>query len=367
MAGTIKAVAEAAGVSKTTVSFVMNDTHPQVDRIPEETRQRIKAIAARLGYSHNPIAASIRTGRRVWVGVMTDVLPPDWLFWEWAPFFDLSFLYGVQHELAEHSYFTLLALRKPEREAHDMDQLATAKIGGLILRAADPFAIAKCQELLESGVHVVNVFPRHRRDLHPWIVDLDNVRAGRLAAEIVVRSGSRNPAFVCITQRGFAMDDRIDGFCQAIRNELGVAPGEIDLPQTASGEVEALTARKMIESYIRNEKPDAIVALDGGCSFILNGSLDEVDVNIPADLVVVGFDLMVAENLKYRNMSTIGMSWLRAGQVAARLVVDQLENRESITPPVLLDPVFLPGDSTPPSVDHELAVEGLNSLISLPG
>lgn len=364
MAGTIKAVAQAAGVSKTTVSFVMNNTHPQVDRIPEETRERIRACAAELGYTHNPIAASLRTGKRVWIGIMTEVLPSDTKFWETAPFFEVSLLYGAQRGLAEHGYFTLLGLRKAESEVQDMDQLASAKVGGLIFRAADEQAVVKARELMLSGVHAVNVFPRRPNDLFPFTVDLDNPRAGRLAAEIGILSGARNPAYISLAISGRAMHDRVDGFIQAVREGLGVEPGVCELPQKPDGMVIGRPAYSALADFVNRNRPDAIVALDGGSSHILNSALDGIPAEIPRDLAVIGLDSFFCRNSKYQSMSSIGVSWVRAGEIAAKIIVDQVETGTTSDLPRRLPPVFLAGDTTPPGLTHELAIERLENLVS---
>ena len=361
---TIRAVAEAAGVSKTTVSFVMNNTRPQVDRIPLATRERIKACAAALGYYSNPIAASLRTGKRVWIGVMTEVLPNNPGTWAWAPFFEVSLLHGVQRKLAENGYFTLLALRDAESEVQDMDLLASAQIGGLILRAADARAVEKAGELLASGVPVVNIFPRRPTDLFPNIVDLDNVEAGRLAGELVARCGSRNPAFVTQRDDRHALLDRQHGLVETIRAEIGVDPGGCELPlKPNSPIVDNAKAFRLLNDFVSTHRPDALVALDGGTSSVLTAALDYIDVDVPGDISVIGFDSLTCGNTKYRNLSSVSVSWLRAGEVAAQIVVNRVENVEVGSLPRMLPPVFVPGDSTPPDLSHESAVANITAFV----
>lgn len=364
MAGTIRAVAEAAGVSKTTVSFVMNNTRPQVDRIPEETRERIKACAAVLGYSHNPIAASLRTGKRIWIGVMTEVVPRDRTTWVWAPFFEVSLLHGVQTKLAEHGYFTLLGMRNPANEVQDMDLLASAKIGGLILRSADTQAVAKAEELLAAGVPVVNVFPRQPADLYPCTVDVDNIAGGELAAELLAKCGSRNPAYATVRHDGHALVDRENGLVEAIKRRIGVVPGVCELPQKdGSRMIDRVSASERLTAFINANKPDAIVALDGGISIVVSSILDTLPVSIPGDLCVIGFDGFLCRNSKYNNMSSVGVSWVRAGEAAATIIMGEIENEGSGCLPKLLSPVYVPGDSTPPGLTHERAVMDLSSLV----
>ncbi len=346
----------------------MNNTRPQVDRIPLATRERIKACAAALGYYSNPIAASLRTGKRVWIGVMTEVLPNDPATWAWAPFFEVSLLLGVQRKLAENGYFTLLALRDAESEVQDMDILASAQIGGLILRAADARAVGKAEEIVERGVPVVNIFPRRVNDLHPNIVDLDNFEAGRLAGELVAGCGSRNPAFVTVRDDRRAMMDRERGLVETIRGELGVDPEVCELPlKPNSRMVDDVRAHQLLAELISKHRPDVLVALDGGTSSVLTEALDEIEVYVPRDMAVIGFDSLTRGNSKYRNLSSVSVSWLRAGEVAAQIVVDKVENVEPGPLPRMLPPVFVPGDSTPRDLSHKSAVTSLATFISPQG
>ena len=66
----IKDVAHRAGVSPTTVSLVL--TGQTKARIPESTRERVRAVAADLGYVPNSVARSLRTKRTQTIGIVSD-------------------------------------------------------------------------------------------------------------------------------------------------------------------------------------------------------------------------------------------------------------------------------------------------------
>ncbi|MCX6049768.1 MAG: LacI family DNA-binding transcriptional regulator [Chloroflexi bacterium] len=67
---TMKAVAKQAGVSQTTVSYVINDVTSA--NIPEETRQRVRDAIKELGYHPNAAAREMRTNRSHLIGFITD-------------------------------------------------------------------------------------------------------------------------------------------------------------------------------------------------------------------------------------------------------------------------------------------------------
>ena len=355
MRKTIRDVAEAAGVAKSTVSIVMNNSRPQVDRIPVSTRDRIRACAESLGYSGSRLAAALSTGRSLWIGVITDCLPSDPARWTWAPFFDLALISGIQRKLAEHGYFTLLGLRQVQDEVRDIDQLASAEIGGLILKAAREPAVKRAERLLAEGTPVVNVFPIRQSDLAPCIVDLDNVAAGRLAAELVIGCNCRNPVY--FMREGHIMRHRAEGFVAALQEMLGVAPRVCSLPPGANDN----TTTKMIVDCLCDNRPDIAVALDAGLSMLLSTATDVLSVEVPRDLAIIGFDCMTNRTARQLRISSVGASWLHAGETAAQIIVDRIEGINDELPK-LLPPVFVPGDTTPPGLTHKSAEEFIRAL-----
>ena len=347
-------MAEAAGVSKTTVSFVINDTHPQVDAIPVETRERIRACAEALGYRRNPIAASLRTGKPLWIGVMTHVHAEAAAKSLWTCFFELSLLAGIQTRLSDYGYFTLLGSRNAADQERDVELLASAEIGGLILSGAGERAVRKAEGLIESGLPVVNVFPLRKSDLYPNTLDLDNMAAGRMAAELFIKAGARNPAYVTSQVDGHMLEDRAIGFSQTIYTQLGKSPLVCELPINMDDK----SGMEILEAFIRSARPDAVAGLDAGISILLSFVVDTFELNVPKDLMVIGFDCSFLQNPRRQRLSSVGASWVQAGEEAAQLIIGKLQDEARGPLPRLIAPIFVPADSTPPSLAEGLPEPG---------
>lgn len=348
MAATIRAVAEAAGVSITTVSFVLNNKRPQVDAIPKETRDRVRGCAAALGYRRNPAAAALRTGRSLWIGVVMQALKDESDAWMWAPY-ELSLLSGVQKTLSENGYFTVLGSKPTGDEPGGINSLISSGIGGLILRRPAQGVVEYLNDLGEDRIPTVAVFPASPADLYPYSIDMDNFRAGELAAELFLRAGRRAPMCVLNDDSRHADLDRARGFSEVAERALGTAPAVCSLRAELSdvARVSAMT------DAMRKHKPDCVMATEAGNSFLVTFAIEELGLRVPEDVAIIGFDCYSFHSAREQRVSAVGTSWWEAGELAASSVLDTIQGGSQWVAPKLLGPRFIPGDTTPVELAEE--------------
>lgn len=350
MTTTIRAVAEAAGVSTTTVSFVLNNRHPQVDAIPEETRERVRNCATTLGYRRNAAAASLRTGRSHWIGVVVQPLRDEKDAHMWAPY-ELALLSGAQNTLTRSGYFAVLGAKSPTGGTEYLDELVPSGIGGLIYRRPLRKVVLRLEELAADGIPSIAVFPKNKSDNYPYNVDMDNIRAGELAAEMLIRAGSRRPMYV-INDPTYVLHpdvDRAEGFTRMVQRELGFSPLMCELPGELGDEAKV----DFIIGYMRTHQPDGAMGAEAGSSFLTSMAAAKMGLDIPRDLSLIGFDCYFFPSTRGQRMSAIATSWWRAGQLAAEGIVDLVQNKTTWTEPIKLEPFFIPGDTTPPEISDE--------------
>src|ERR1700719_1169391 len=96
---TLKELAEHLGLSRTTISMILNDV-PEAIRFPEETRQRVVDTAKKLGYRPNYFARSLGKKRNFLIGV----LAPDF-----GNGFEATVLSGFERRLVNTGYTSLIA------------------------------------------------------------------------------------------------------------------------------------------------------------------------------------------------------------------------------------------------------------------
>ncbi len=345
---TIQAVAEAAGVSKTTVSFVLNNRHPQVRAIPKETRERIRRCAAELGYRKNPIAASLRTGKPLWIGVMMEIKEEENLNWMWSPFFEMALLGGVQKTLSEQGYFTLLGAQSSTDDHESLDSLASAGLGGLILKSPRGESLRRAQEMMDSGLPLVAVFPVHKEDLYPNTVDLDNKTAGNRVAELLMFAKRRSPMYILNEDATPSELLRCEGFKEIYEQQYGIEPACCLLPKDANENQRI----QMIADAVIKHKPDGIMATETANSFQTSYALGKTSYSVPNDVAIIGFDCFSFRSADNVRMSAMGVSWWHAGRSAAEMLLEIVHNDNKPLEPCSLEPRFIPGDTTPPILEQ---------------
>lgn len=119
-------VAELAGVSRSTVSIVLNHRTNRQIRISEETRRKVWAAAEQLGYEPNALARSLRSGQSRHIGVLV----PNLFNMHY-----LELLDGIERELSEQGYHLTLVVTnfEPKRERSCFRSLFQQRLDGLIL------------------------------------------------------------------------------------------------------------------------------------------------------------------------------------------------------------------------------------------
>ncbi|OQR59590.1 LacI family transcriptional regulator [Streptomyces maremycinicus] len=334
---TLEDVARQSGVSKSTVSRVINGEA----KVRTEVVDRVRRVISRLGYVPNQAARQLVTHRTNAVAVVA-AQPENRLFID--PFFDLL-LRGIRRELALHgAQAVLLFLEEPDDYTRVADYLGGGHVDGAILFSLRPGdrlaeivdrlglpAVFGGRPLLRDGDPV-----RHGQ-AH---VDGDNRGGARLAVRHLVSLGRRRIATVAgpYDQENSAAD-RLAGY----RDVLGDAgPPHPDLVQradyTRQGGADAMAA--LLD---RHPDLDAVfVASDLMASGALR-TLRERGRRVPEDVAVVGFDDLtsIAETTD-PPLTTVHQDTEEMGRLMARLLLareeapDELPDGPSVIVPTRL-------------------------------
>jgi LacI family transcriptional regulator len=190
---TVTDVARRAGVSQGTVSKAINDT----GQLRPETRRRVLAAAAELGFEPNAQARSLKSGRTYTVGLLTS---------DSFGRFSIPVLQGVEDALGAGSISVLLcdARGDAERERQYVRTLLSRRVDGIIVTAR------KTDARPSIGVLPVPVVYAYSQSDNPddRAVIPDDVQAGRLAAEHLVAGGRRRIAYVSGPDHSLAVQRR---------------------------------------------------------------------------------------------------------------------------------------------------------------
>ena len=317
---TLQDVADAVGVSKSTVSLVLSN-HP---RISEETRQRVLETVDELGYVYDLRAASLRTQQSFTVGlVITDIMNP----------FYAELTVGIENTLFEENYIALLGSTTDQIDNQER-LLATMRerhIDGIIMcpaRGTLPETIARFSRQLPT-VMVTRYLPGVAVDY----VGIDNEVGARRATEHLIEQGHQRIAFIGGPQNSSARQDRLQGYL-GILEKHDVQPDEalmLTSPVTRSGGYKAV--RKMIED---SPHPTAILCYNDVVAFGVMLGLRSYGLEPGTDVSVVGFDDVEEASLWNPPLTTVSAIPIQMGQHAARLLLKRIEEPDRPTQQMIL-------------------------------
>ncbi|PZT68256.1 LacI family transcriptional regulator [Streptomyces sp. SW4] len=281
-------VARLAGVSRATVSFVLNDTRHS--RVSEATRARVREAAAELGYVPHAAARSLRAGRSNLVLIPASASALGSLLSTWVD--------ELHSELERHGYTGVLhAGRYPDpvtaaRAWAELRPVAVLALDG------DGLGPGAADVLRRAGVRgVLSFAARPTQGVHT--LRFDHVRIGALAAEHLIARGRRRIGVVVPRERGLAAfaRPRLDGVRGAAS---GGAASVTELEMAYTAESAAGLAR-----HLRTAGLDAVFAYNDEYATLLMHALRREGVGVPAPVAVVGCDDLVPSALQSPPLTTV--------------------------------------------------------------
>jgi DNA-binding LacI/PurR family transcriptional regulator len=318
-------VAKLAGVSRTTVSFVLNDV-PGV-KISEETRQRVLEAARELNYYPTAAARSLASGKTHRIGLILGEGQKRLSADAFLP----TFLQGVTALVHQRGYLVVLQMAEdvPSHEAYAR-LLREQQVDGLILsgpRSDDPLLAELAGERFPLILH-------GRLDDCPLpCVDVDNKAGGYQAVTHLVGLGHRRIGFISNAPLSYSgSQDRFAGYKQALA-EYDI-PLDRELVRTAAFLPE--TGRTAMEELLAlPQRPTAVFVASDVVATGAMGAIQDAGLRIPEDMAVVGFDdIFLAAHLQ-PPLTTVRVPAYGLGWTAAQVLISLIEGDEDVSSVVL--------------------------------
>lgn len=311
-------VAAMAGVSQSTVSFVLNQNAPIGVRISEETRARVLDAIRITGYSANPVAQRLAGGRNQILGVFTY----ETTFPQGGRDFYGAFLVGIEHAAEKLGVdillFTSARVIDGKRQlSRDGWQRLGIADGCLLLGQHEDRG--ELQHLLDTNYPFVFIGKRESEGRRLPYVGADYVSATMRQVDRLVAEGHRRIGYVGPQGSDAPTLDRVDGYRKAM-SAHGLTPRFIDIHDIASA-AEDIAERRVTGVLVAPENsPDELA-----------DALGQRGLSIPADISVLLLGQPLAVARAARQWS--GFAIPREEMAARALVLlSRIVDRESAQP-----------------------------------
>jgi LacI family transcriptional regulator len=330
---TINDVARLSGVSKRTISRVINNS----PKVGEATRERIQKIIDELNYSPNPQARGLAARRSYLLGMIYD--NPDALYINDVQRGVLSVCREFGYELVVHPC---------DKAADDMINDAVkfanrSKLDGVIilppisenndlagaLGSANVNYVRLASIALDSANHVV----------------ISNERSAAAAmAEYLVKLGHRRIGYIAGPKGMKSTRERLEGFCDALE-KYGCKPSEDML---ARGDYSFESGMECTRILLANPvPPTAIFASNDEMAVGVINAAQDMGLNVPGDLSVAGFDDSILASRIMPSLTTIRRPVREMARLATTKLIAVIDGREDeASVAIMLEPALVTRNST---------------------
>lgn len=318
MKATIKDIAARAGVSKTAVSFALNNPK----RISKATCDKIMAIVEEMGYFPNPVARTLTTKR---LGALGLLLPqPISEVMENPHLCDVISGIGEECDRHEISLTMLPPVQGKIIEAARrsfVDAIVTIGVGPehevieFLQRRRVPFVTIDSEERGET----VNVGIQHEPAAYDLMKHILASKPCRIAL-LCLKPDKKNRTE---QSRSVVLENRLAGFNRALSEE-GRALGTqgVQVIETEGSIEGGLSAGRALLGAA--DRPDAIVAMSDIVALGVYSAASELGIGIPDELSVAGFDDIALSRFVRPPLTTVHQPAREKGRKAASLALELL-------------------------------------------
>jgi len=310
---TIHDVATHAGVSAMTVSRVVNES----PRVSDETRRRVEASIAKLGYVPNRLARGLSQRRTHAFGVIV----PDVA----NPFFTLV-VRGVEQVGWRAGYHVILCDTQGnlERERGYLEDMVAFQVAGVLIAPVGDRSRPQLRLLTRNNVPFV-LIDRSIAGFDGDLVQGDSVAGARQLIEHLIELGHRRIGMITESPDVSTARDRLQGYREALER------GGIELDPELVAESSTIDPDAAAEATLRllalDEPPTAIFAVNNIAVVGVVEAARRRNLEIPDDLALVCFDDIEHVSRLYPFLTVMAQPAETYGTIATQLLLDRLSGR----------------------------------------
>jgi LacI family transcriptional regulator len=318
---TIVDVAEAAGVSRATVSLVLR----QSPLVADETRERVQQAIAAVGYIYNRGAAQLRSGMSGTIGVIVPEIT--------NPFY-AELLSGIDEtfDVDGRLCFVANSTDSPERQERFIRRIRERGVEGIIICAAEGSSPLLLGQMRDWNLPFVQILRSIDGDDGDLVVP-DFAMGTRMAVEHLVSQGHTRIALMPSAKNTSAALERVSAFTSAVA-QYGLHTGVI-----LAGRLTRCDAGEMVAGLLsRADRPTAIICHNDLLALGVVSALRRLGLVPGMDLSVVGFDDIPESSHSVPALTTVATHPVEVGARAAVLLLRRIMTPAGPAERILIPP-----------------------------
>ena len=331
MAG-IKDICKMTGLSVATVSRVFNDS----SLVSDKTKTKVLEAAKELNYRHNRIAAALRSGKSMTIGVIVPEINNH--------FFG-NVIKGIEEKLGQNGYSAIITQSHESSsiERNAIDSLMKLKIDGILIscsKETTDFSIF--QSIEKEGVPVV-FFDRKPTLEEANLVLLDDFEGGQIATQHLIDKGCMSLVHIAGDAKVSIFNDRKNGFL----NKVEWHCGKIKMHQCIELSFELNKDIKILKNLLQDH-PEIDGIFCHGDKYCVH-TMDVLRIlgySVGKDIKLIGFGNNDYTEFTHPKISSIDQKCNEMGTLAAEILLDNLEKETMLHTKQVLRPVLVERDST---------------------
>lgn len=309
---TLKKIASDLELSISTVSRALNN-HSDIS---DETKELVKAYAAKVKYVPNLFAKGFRSHKTNIIGVIIPNIEHT---------FTASLLRGIISSAELNGYKVIIceSFNSIQKQAELLETMIQFGVDGVLLSLTKK--TQNVDEILEMMKHVpLILFDRISNKVPCTQIIIDDEDAAFQAVEHLINTGKKRIAIIKETDSSNVSERRFQGYLRALRKHNI----EIDESIILSSEDLSINEGKRQTTILLSlqNKPDGIFTIIDEAGIGVIKELKKNKIKIPEEIAVVGFSNTILSSIIKPKLSSIDQPGNRIGEIAVKYLIEEIQN-----------------------------------------
>lgn len=315
---TIYDIANKLNISAATVSRALKD-HP---RVSKKTKKLVIKTANEMGYRSNSFASNLRKKSSHIIGLIVPRLNSNFM---------ADVIAGLEKVLNNNNYNLIISqsLETMQKEISNANAMLVNRVDGLLISLAyDTTNIDHLEPFIKRNIPVIFFDRVFEHDRCPQIY-IDNYKAAYEITTHLIKQGCKRIVHITASQLRKIYAERYAGYKKALEDHNIQFDADLVIINDLSSEAGIASAHQILKM---SPRPDGVFSANDNCAISCMQTLKKEGIKLPADMAFAGFNNDPAAIVVEPNLTTVNYKGYEMGEVAAKLMIDHLVNKDEFHP-----------------------------------